>query len=475
LSKVKIIAENAFFLFAGKTIAKFIGVFVLVLIARYLGDEGYGKYTFAFTFISFLSIISELGIAQILVREISRSPKEAGKLIGNAIFVKSVLSFLAFFCAILSIYLFKSSVETVQAIQIYALILLVDIFNIYGVMFEINLKMKYSAFFYILNNLLLLMITVPVIYFNLGLNYIIFATVVADGVKNICIYIISKKFLKIKFDFDFQECKYIVKESLPLAFSAVFTLIYYRIDVIMLSFILGDTAVGIYGAAYRLSETVLFIPEVFMMSMFPLMSKFFENSNEILVFSYEKALKYLSSIAIPMAVGTIILSDRIILTIYGSAFKNSAVALQILILATAIIFINSATSNFYISIKKQRLVMVYTGIGVIINILLNLILIPKFSYVGASIATVLTEISILIINFYYMPPMISRKELIVQNCPSIAASIVMAIFLFVVLTNYSGLWIIIPAAMIYFIFFYLFKGLNFEDREILKKLFMKKT
>ncbi|MDD3245965.1 MAG: flippase [Methanosarcina sp.] len=473
MSKVKLIAENTGFLVIGNVASKVISLFAVILIARYLGDVGYGKYSFVFAFISFYSIVSELGILQILVREISRDPEIAGKMIGNAILIKTVLSVLAFIAAIFSINKMGYPEETIIAVQIAALVLLVDTFNTYGVIYEVNLKMKYSIFFLLISRLLMLGLIVLIIHFDLGLNLIILATVAASAIQNFFTFLFSTRYIKVKFDLDFQVCKYLVKNSLPLALSSVFTIIYYRIDTVMLSMMVGDAAVGIYSAAYRISETFIFIPSILMTSIFPLMSKSFENSNEILAFSYEKSIKYLFSLALPMAVGTTILSDKIMLTIYGDGFRGSIIALQILIWATAIIFINYATSNFFVSINKQKFVMFFTGVGVIINVLLNLILIPKYGYGGASIATVLTELSTLIITFYRMPPVINRKKLINQNYSSVIATIIMASFLLSGVKDYLGLLIVIPSAVIYFISYYVFKGVDVDDKNIFMKVFGK--
>ncbi|OEU41980.1 hypothetical protein BGV40_12070 [Methanosarcina sp. Ant1] len=473
MSKVKLIAENTGFLVIGNIISKVVSLFTVILIARYLGDVGYGKYSFVFAFISFYSIVSELGILQILVREISRDPETAGKMIGNAILVKTVLSVLAFIAAIFSISKMGYPEETIKAVQIAALVLLVDTFNTYGVIYEVNLRMKYSIFFLLISRMLMLGLIVLIVHFDLGLNLIILATVAASAIQNFFTFLFSTRYIKVKFDIDFQVCKYLVINSLPLALSSVFTVIYYRIDTIMLSMMVGDAAVGIYSAAYRISETFIFIPSILMTSLFPLMSKSFENSNEILAFSYEKSIKYLFSLALPLAVGITMLSDKIMLTIYGDSFRGSIIALQILIWATAIIFINYATSSFFISIHKQKFVMLFTGVGVVINVLLNIILIPKYSYSGSSMATVLTELSILLITFYRMPPLISIKKIIHQSYPSVAATIIMATFLLSGVKNYLGLLIIIPSGIIYFIFYYIFKGVDPDDKNIFMKIFGK--
>jgi O-antigen/teichoic acid export membrane protein len=473
MNKAKLIAQNTGYLIVGNLLSKITSLFSVILIARYLGDIGYGKYSFAFAFISFFSIISELGIYQILVRDISRDPEIARKMIGSAILIKSALAVLAFIAAILSIRIMGYTDANIKAVEIAALLLFIEIFNPYSAIYEASLKMKYPIFFLLIGNLLMLALIALVKYSNLGLNFIILATLVPNVIKNTLIFLFSIRHEKMRFDVDFKICKYLVKSSLPLALSSVFTIIYYRIDTVMLSMMVGDASVGIYSAAYKISEAFILIPSILMTSIYPLMSKHLENSNNILAFSYEKSIKYLFSLALPIAVGITMLSDKIILTIYGDGFRGSIVALQILIWATALIFLNYTSNSLFVATKRQNFVLFFTGAGAIINILLNLVLIPKYSYSGASIATVLTEFSTLIITFYWMPSIISKKRLITQNFSCIAATIVMAAFLFTGIKNYLGLLIIIPSAIIYFVSYYLLKGVDVDDKNILMGIFGK--
>lgn len=477
MNNVKLIAENTLFLLIGNVASKIFSLFSVILIARYLGESGYGVYSFVFAFIAFFSIISELGIYPILVREIARDSEIAGKIVSNALLIKFGLAVFAYIASILSIRIMGYPTETIKAVEIGALVLLVEIFNIYGVFYEVNLKMKYSIFFSLIGNLLTLGLVLLARYFDLGLNFVILSTVAATATKDFLLILSSRAHVEFKILFDYQVCVFLLKESLPLALSTVFTIIYYRIDTIMLSMMMGDASVGIYSAAYRISEAFIFIPGILMTSIFPLMSKSknLDNSDNILAFSYERSMKYMFALALPMAVGITLLSDKIILEFYGDSFKNSIIALQILIWSTAIIFISYASGSFFISTNKQKFVLFYTAIGALINIVLNIILIPKYSYVGASIATVSTEFVVLLITVNKLPSLISKRKLITQNYSSIAATAVMAIFLLTGVKSSLGLLTIIPAAVIYFISYYLFKGIDVDDKKMILKIFGKRT
>src|SRR5204862_310758 len=137
--------------------------------------------------------------------------------------------------------------------------------------------------------------------------------------------------------------------------------IYFYIDSIMLSVMVGNSAVGIYNAAYKLIFLLLFIPSVFVTSIFPLMSKHFETSKNLLKLEYEKSVKYLFIIAMFIFVYFLVFADKIILIIYGAGFSASIFALQTLVFVVPIIFITNLFSNILGAINKQRILIIVTG------------------------------------------------------------------------------------------------------------------
>lgn len=193
-----------------------------------------------------------------------------------------------------------------------------------------------------------------------------------------------------QFKIDFGLWKYLIKECLPLALSSIIIIIYSRIDVIMLSIMKGDVPVGLYSAAYKLSDPFLLIPSALGVSLFPIMFKSFRNSREELIRIYELSFKYILIIMLPIAIITTLLADRIIMLIYGDAFEGSATALQ-LIWALIFTSLNSILSHLLVSMGEQKLSTVGHTLCAVVNVVLNFFPIPVLSYNGASIATVATS------------------------------------------------------------------------------------
>jgi len=308
-----------------------------------------------------------------------------------------------------------------------------------------------------------------IIFSHGTLMQVMIALVFSEMVKMLISYSFSRKLVKPRFEIDFGLWRYLLKEALPIALYSVIYIIYFRIDVVMLSMMQGDAPVGIYSAAYKLSEPLSLIPYALMISLFPIMSASFKSSEERLIKSYKLATRYLLIISLPIATGTTILADKIIFLIYGTEFAGSATALQILIWALVFTSTNSVLLSLLVSMDKQKLNTVSIASCAIVNVILNFILIPILSYNGASIATVATNIMLFIASFFFV-----SKHLIVLPIHKILikpliSSVIMAGFVYY--STDLNIFLLVPlAAGIYLVALFVLKEFQKEDVDIVKKI-----
>ena len=238
----------------------------------------------------------------------------------------------------------------------------------------------------------------------------------------------------------------------------------------MLSVMVGNSAVGIYNAAYKLIFVLLFIPSVFVTSIFPVMSQHFESSKNLLKIEYEKSVKYLFAIAMFIFVYGFLFADKIILIIYGGSYNASIPTLQALIFVVPIIFITSLFGNILGAINRQRIVTIVAGANALLNITLNLILIPKFSYIGASVATVATEGLGFILMFVYISKYFFKISVTQNMLKTIFSSILVLIFVYYLKINVNWIIAAILGLFAYVALLYVMKIVTKEDIEIFKKL-----
>ncbi len=219
-----------------------------------------------------------MGVHQILVREAAKEPEKAGKLIGNGTIMQICLSLVALFLAFVIINIINFPESTKNALYIATLGLLISGTGAFGIIYEVKLKMEYSLMFNLANRIVFLILIFLAISNHWGLNFLILASVLATLTHNLLMVLFAKKLVKVSFEIDLPLMKQLLKEAIPIAIASVFTIIYFRIDVIMLSFLRGDAEVGLYSAAYRLTDALVFLPTVLTTSTFPLMSKYYKDS-----------------------------------------------------------------------------------------------------------------------------------------------------------------------------------------------------
>jgi O-antigen/teichoic acid export membrane protein len=475
MSTVKLIAKNTTLILISQISTLLMGFFTLVYMARYLGAEGFGILSLALSMSGIFAIIVDMGLGTLMIREVARIKLMADKYIPNVALMKVILSFFTLGLVVLIVNIIRYPEIVSIIIYIITLSVIINSFTaILSSIFQANQKMAYISISTIINSASMLLGTLIGIYYHFEIIY--FAALYV--ISNILVFAFITSTYKWKFHFpkikiDWSLWKPTIKESWPFAITSLSGMLYTYIDSIMLSIIKGTVAVGWYSAAYRFMLMVLFIPTTLNIVIFPVMSKHFKSSNNTIKMINEKYFKYMIIIGIPLGFGTTILANKIILLIYGIEYTQSIIALQILIWTIVFTFTGASFVQVLQSINKQLIITKISGICVIINIILNLILIPKFSYIGASIATVLTEIILVgytISITYKLGYGIDHMNVRNDLAKVLVAASIMSIF--ILYFKSLNLFLLITIAIIlYFIVLYLLKIFDEMDVFLIKEIF----
>ncbi len=473
MSTAQKIAKNTTALFSSQIISYTLLFFASIYMARYLGTEGFGILSLALAISGIYAIFADLGLNTFTVREVSKNKSLSDKYLANISMIKIFLAFLTIFVTYLTVTLVHYPLET--SLVIYTVILSVILTSFTGVfnsIFQAHEKMEYQSVSNILNGAIMLGIVWFAVTNNLGLLtfaiiYLISSIIIL--VYSIVVYLL--KFHTSKFEVDLKFWKPTITEAWPFGLSGLFAMIFVWVDSFLLSIMVGNAPVGIYNAAYKIITVLLFIPVIFNTVIFPLMSKFSASKEDSLKNTLQKYFKLMLIVAIPMGVGITLLSDKIILLIYGPGYTGSIIALQILIWATVFIFINSPFIQLMQAVNRQMTITKITAICMIENIILNLWLIPKFSYIAASWITAVTELTMLILVFYVVHDIgyrISFKEVkdtVKITITSLATGIFILYFKdlnFIIITLFS--------ILLYLGFIYLIKVIDKEEIELIKDI-----
>ncbi|AXI24809.1 polysaccharide biosynthesis protein [Methanofervidicoccus sp. A16] len=404
MSVTKRILKNTGILFVANILSKFFGFLYFMCMARYLGAEGYGIISFALAFTGMFSILTDMGLQLLIVREVARYKEIASKYLGNVVVIKFILGIITFLLIFLSINLMGYPSETKYVVYIISLYVIINSFNLaFYSIYQAYEKMEYVGIGNIINSLLLFIGVLIGIYLNFNVLGLAFIYLTVSGI--ILLYNITItmfKFLKVKLEIDLNFWREILKKALPFALSSIFVAIYFWADSVMLSYMIGDRAVGIYNAAYRLVYVLLFIPTIYFTSIYPVLSKMYLESKNKISFMYHRSLKYISIVGLFIGIITTLFAEQIIVFIYGYEYFESVIVLKILIWAVVFSFMAHATVYTLNSINKPQIYTKITGFCAVLNILLNIYAIQKLGYIGASITTVFTEFLGFLAMFLYL-------------------------------------------------------------------------
>jgi O-antigen/teichoic acid export membrane protein len=470
MSRIRTLAKNTTILFIGNMISYLLGFFTTIYTARYLGVQGFGILSLALSITGIFGVFTDLGLGTLTTREVSRNKSKANKYIGNTAVMKVFLAFLTFGLISLTVYILGYPQTVKNVVYIITLSVIFSAFTgIFNSIFQAFEKMEYMSLNIILNAVLMFTGVLTVIYYGLDIIALSAVYFISSGIILILTFLIySWKFFLPKIHLDLNFWKPTLKEASFFGISSILIVIYFYIDSVMLSVMVGNSAVGIYNAAYKLIFVLLFIPNVFVTSIFPVMSQHFESSKNLLKLEYEKSVKYLFAIAMFIFVYGFVFADKIIVIIYGTSYTAAITALQTLIFVVPIIFITSLFGNILGAINRQRILTIVAVINVLLNVTLNLILIQKFSYIGASAATVATECLGFILMFVYISRYFFKISVTQNILKTTFSSILVLIFIYYLKINTNWIISAILGLFVYLSLLYVMRIVTKEDVEIFK-------
>ena len=386
------------------SITSFFLLILLILAGRYLGDANYGIFTFSLAFVFTIEIFTDFGLSELTQRSVARDKSLALRYLGNLLTWKIIVSVVVFIVLFLTINLVKSSPEV--RFTVY----LLGFANILR-SFKSTLRAFFRAFerfdldcltMYIERASLLAVGTVVLV---LGRGLIFFALVfviVRVFDLGLTFGILNWKIVKVIPQFNSSFLKKVQLEALPFGLFSVIITLYSYTDTVMLSFIRTDAEVGWYNAAHKIYEGLTIFPFIICVVLYPRLSQLFVVNKKAHSLLSIRAAKYMFIISLPLLICGVILSRNIVNILFGEQFQNSVPALQILLLGVVFVFQIRLFQIVLNSIDKQKVVMYVGLMGLIINIFLNLLLIPRYGFRGAAFTTIISELVVFSIYYFYL-------------------------------------------------------------------------
>ncbi|ABO35609.1 polysaccharide biosynthesis protein [Methanococcus maripaludis C5] len=476
MTLVKRIFRNTKILFFSNVISKTFGFLYTIYMARYLGTESFGIISFALALTGMFSVFLDMGTYSLTIREVARDTSLTEKYLGNSIAIKLILSIFTFLLILGMTNIMGYPKETTYVIYILFIYTIFSAYNnIFYSIYQAHEKMAYFGVGGLINSFLIFLSTMVGVYCNAPMYYFAYAYLFSNIFVFIYNMVITNlNFTKINFFADFSFWKDFLKNAWPFALSGIFVTIYFWMDSIMISYFIDESSVGLYSAAYRLVYVLLFIPSVYFSTMYPILSKKYRDSGAVKLI-YGRSLKYFAILGVFMGSLTTLFSENIISLIYGNEFMGSAIALKILIWATAFSFLAHSTLYTLNSINKPLIYTKITAFSAILNIVLNFMIIPTYGYVGASMTTLMTEFLGFLAMFLYLKNHLNEKIKDYGWFLNLIYITIFSVFAYVLAINkfqISGLALF--AFMLCYAFGIIFRVFDNTDIDIFKKMLVAK-
>ncbi len=384
---------NAGWLFTDNITRMGVGFLVNIWIVRYLGPEQYGIYCYAFAFVSLFSIFASLGVDSIVIRDIIKDPSCKENILGSAFLLKVIGGFIAFSLSFVSISLLRPTDSlTHWLVGIIAAGTIFQSFDVIDSWFQSQLQAKYVV--YAKNSAFLLISAAKIILVIVEAPLKAFAvTVFAEAVLGagglVLAYTAKGNYLRSWMP-RLREAKKLLQESWSLILSGILIMIFMRIDQVMLRELSGEKVVGIYSAAVPLSEAYYFLSIMIVNSSTPALIEAKKINPHLYASRLQQLHDVLFSMAFLIAFAVSYLSPYIITLLYGEQFSAAAKVLAINIWAGVFVFHGILRGQYLIIENKQNIGLWFRGLGALINIGLNFILIPEYGAIGAAWATLIS-------------------------------------------------------------------------------------
>lgn len=451
------IFKNTLWLFAAEGSSRFLEIILVIYMTRILGPTEFGKFAFVLAFVSVFVMLSDFGLATITTREFSQD-KDTEKEYPTILSLKIILSAVALILMLLGSFFLTSDTVVIKLVWILAFFALMkNFFFIVYAFLRARQQMEYEAGIKVLQSLITVIIGFFVLLkfpsiVNMGYGYLIANFIVLTSI----LLFIHFRVFHLSLGFNKVVLQKFFRFSWPLGAAAVFGAIFINIDSVIMGHWGQITEVGWYNVAKGIVGLAIIPATLITMSFYPVLSKLFKESKQKLQRVWNYYMESMIILAIPITVGGFILSSQIIDFIYGPSFGPSILALQILIFSAGIGLLYGPYLAMLIVSNQQKKYLWINLIAAITNIVLNLILIPLYSFYGAAIATIITYLVILFGGIVFLRGTASIflfnsrlfKIMVIAIISSLIMSIVINRLLFY---NFNIIFIITIGILVYFV------------------------
>jgi O-antigen/teichoic acid export membrane protein len=384
---------NTTWMFGEQVLRMLAGLFVGIWVARYLGPNQFGVFSYSLAFVSMFTCLAKLGLDSVLVRNLVNEPQKRDVYLGTAFWLKLAGALLMLIIIALTLLLMGNDSTTNLYIIIIASGIIFQSFEVIDFYFQSKVLSKFVSLCKITQLVISSIIKIYLVMTSADLFWFVFVSLIDQITLALTFYVAYRCQKNGNFYNKFDLClaNKILKECWPLLISGFTISIAMRLDQVIIGKIVGLKDVGMYSVAVKLSEVFIVIGTVVSQSYFPrlisLSSRKFEKEF-ILITRYMFYFLFIGAFVIAL------FSSVVVKLTFGEKFTDSSILLSVLIFSIPLTYISIVSSNYLIKYGFHKEILIRQLVGLAINILINLALIKKYGALGAAIATVITDIFI---------------------------------------------------------------------------------
>jgi O-antigen/teichoic acid export membrane protein len=466
---LKRVLNNSFALMTGRVVDITFSLLALAIVARYLGTNHFGRYAFIMAVGSLITPLVDMGLRRILIREMAKDMDNAEEYLGSALFLRGVVTVFLVLASIILILL--SGSETIYLIVLVALSKLVLTYEmVFTGVFNAFERMGYEAMMTASRKLSYLVLLLLVVFMDLKLMGIIMVSLVSNVLGASFGYLVSRKrFIVSKLKVSWNRCVALLKEAYPLGIYAFILVLFYRIDIFFLKYYRDTYEIGLYQAASQFILMGNIIPMALVSSLFPSFSRFADMDRQRFASVYKKAFKYLLILGLAIVLTILYLAEEIVLLVYGRDFLDASFAMRILAWILLVVFFNVLLSTILTAVNRQVFNAIAAAACLSINIVMDIILIPTYGYIGACYATLISFLVLFLMTFCFVNRFVVQVDLVKLLWKPVI-SVTVPIFI-LTLVKASPVIFVLPSLTVYFALLFLFKVISNDDLASFKRIF----
>jgi len=388
------IARNAGWLLTDRVSRVGVGLFTGLLVARYLGPQQFGVFSYVTAFAALFAVFATLGLTDLVVRVLVQEPEDRDETLGTVFTLRFLAASLALSIATVSVFLLRPHDATAHyLVPVAAAGMLFQSADTIDFWFQSKLQSKFTVYAKLVPFFVASAAKIGLVVVHAPLPAFVWASLAEQSMAAVGMFVVYKsRRLSIRnWSFSLQRAQRLLAQSWPLILTGVAITVYMRIDIIMIGQFSGARSTGLYSAATRISEVWYFLPTVIVTSAFPVIVEVKRRSEAEYYEKLESMFHFLMALGLAIAVPMTVLSGPLVALLYGGRYVQAGTILAIHIWTSLFVFLGVGQGPWTITEGLTRLILFRTSAGALVNVGLNVFLIPLYGGIGAATATVIAQ------------------------------------------------------------------------------------